>query len=112
VLNINFVLCMVLTCIYFLACSIYNTYWSSWIWVVRDFTENQWTYVCETATASLCVFSLVAGLGDRYTNRFKIMLIAGCCTTIIGMGVCYYSATHPTTWSFHKCSSRAALHLL
>jgi len=90
--NRNFVLCLCIEVLYFLNGSLLTTYWSSWVWVVRDYSQHQWTYICETGTASLCIFTLVAGLIIRWTKRYKIMLIIGVIISIVGCAVSYYSS--------------------
>ena len=89
--NRNFILCLAIEVLYFMNGSMLTTYWSSWVWVVTEYSEHQWTYLCTTGTASLCVFTLVAGLIIRWTKQYKVMLIVGVCISIVGCGVNYYS---------------------
>ena len=93
VFNRNFSLCLFTTIIYFLAVNVYNTYWSSWLFVVQDYSQRKWTYISETGTAALCVFSLIAGLIIRYTHRYKVLQITGVVISCVGAGVNYYSAS-------------------
>ncbi len=37
--------------IQYMAAGIFNTYWSSWLRVVDDYSESQWTYICQAGVA-------------------------------------------------------------
>lgn len=93
VLNRNYCLCLSTYLFQFMAASVFTTYWTSWLWVAGDYNERQWTYISEAGSASLCAFSLVAGLVQRYTKRYRYMMIFGNATSLLALGLNYYSAT-------------------
>lgn len=92
ILNRNFCLSAHVAIIQFICGSMYNTYWSSWVWVVQEYSERQWTYICETSAVSLCVFTLLGGLALRFVGRYKVIQICGQGVCLIGAGVNYYSS--------------------
>ncbi|KAH8929000.1 MFS general substrate transporter [Atractiella rhizophila] len=77
--------------IYFIAGNMRSTYFSSWVYVVTDWSLKDWTYFTQTLTVGLCVFGLMAGLIIRVTHRFKYLLIIGHCIKTIGMGLTLYA---------------------
>ena len=97
ILNRNYCLSVVVAIIQYLCGTMYNTYWSSWVWVVQEYSERQWTYISETNTVSLCVFTLLGGLTLRYVGRYKTIQILGQSVCVIGAGVNYYSSVYGKT---------------
>lgn len=97
VFKLNYLLCLFTTIMLFLVTGVYNTYWTSWIWVVKDYDESQWTYMSIAGSAALCFFSLVAGVVQHYTRRYKIMMISGNAIVCIAAGIIYFSATAGNT---------------
>nr|AOR51867.1 siderophore-iron transporter Str1 [Phaffia rhodozyma] len=67
-----------------------DAYWSSWLYIVFDYSATDYTYILNILTVGLCLFSVPAGLIQRYTHRFKYLQISGLCFRIIGMGLNYY----------------------
>lgn len=72
-----------------------DTYWSSWLYVVKDYNvcllkqdlpsfsmlnfeqDKDYTYIMNILTVGLCLFSVLAGLVQRYTHRFKYLQLSG-----------------------------------
>ncbi|KLO09863.1 MFS general substrate transporter [Schizopora paradoxa] len=91
IFNRNFTLCFVTTIFYFLVGGLYTAYWSSWLWVVQNYSQRQWTYINESGGAALCVFSFVAGIVQRLTHRYWFMQIAGIAVSCVGCGINFYA---------------------
>ena len=64
-----------------------SLYWSSYIYIAKPWSYQDWVYYNNTLTLSLCVFGLVAGLIQRWTHRYKLLQIIGLCIKIIGVGI-------------------------
>lgn len=64
-----------------------DLYFSSYVYIVKDWSVTNWTYYNNTLTISLCVFGIVAGLWQRWTHRYKTSQIVGLGVKIIGVGI-------------------------
>lgn len=53
------------------------TYYSSYVFVIKDWSTRDYTFYLNAATVAGCVFSLVAGVLQRYTHDYKRVQIAG-----------------------------------
>ncbi|KAG7087766.1 hypothetical protein E1B28_013707 [Marasmius oreades] len=72
---------------YFMAGQLRGLYFSSFIYIVEEWSIKNWTYFNNTMTICLCVFGVVAGLILRWTHRYKTLQIIGLCIKIIGIGI-------------------------
>ncbi|PBK61276.1 MFS general substrate transporter [Armillaria solidipes] len=91
VLNRTFVGAVTVDVLYMLSGNMRSLYYSSWTWVIKDWTTREWTYFNKTMTVGLCVFGIVGGLIQRYTHRYKALQFTGLCIRIIGMGLTFYA---------------------
>lgn len=57
---------------YYLSGDFAGTYYSSWTYVVTNWSLYDWTIFSQTETVGLCLFGLAAGLAMRYTHRYKV----------------------------------------
>ncbi|KAL0935638.1 siderophore iron transporter [Colletotrichum truncatum] len=87
VMNKTFLMAIIIDAFYMLAGNIRGLYWSSYIYIAKPWSAQDWVYYNNTLTLSLCVFGLVAGLIQRWTHRYKLLQIIGLCIKIIGMGI-------------------------
>ncbi|KAJ7259908.1 hypothetical protein C8J57DRAFT_1072986, partial [Mycena rebaudengoi] len=79
-----------ITC--FMSAYISDTYFWSWVYVVKDWDVRQCRVLPEfTETVGLCVFGFAAGLIQRVTHRYKYFQVTGLCIRIIGMGLNFYA---------------------
>lgn len=85
--NKTFCTCLVIDFVHLFAGNIRGLYFSSFIWIVKDMTNLEWTYFNNTLTMSLCVFGLVAGAYMRIFRRYKKMQIFGLFVKILGYGI-------------------------
>jgi MFS family permease len=86
VLNKTFVMSVIIDFIYMMAGNLRSLYLSSYVWIVKDWSAQEWTYFNNTLTLTLCVFGVVAGVIQRLTHRYKYLQICGLVIKIIGMG--------------------------
>ncbi|KAF9020549.1 MFS general substrate transporter [Hymenopellis radicata] len=91
VLNRTFIGAVLIDVLYMLSGNMRSTYYSSWVYVIKDWTIREWTYFNKTVTVGLCVFGIVAGLIQRYTHRYKGLQFFGNCIRIVGMGLTFYA---------------------
>ncbi|KAH8830058.1 MFS general substrate transporter [Flagelloscypha sp. PMI_526] len=87
VINRTFMGALIIDVTYMMSGNMRSTYYSSWVYVVKDWSLENWTYFTNTLTVGLCVFGLLAGLILRATHRYKWLQISGLCIRIVGMGL-------------------------
>ncbi|GAA5921965.1 hypothetical protein JCM6882_005919, partial [Rhodosporidiobolus microsporus] len=87
IFNRTFVCCCIVDITYNMSGNIRSTYYSSWVWVVKDWSLRDWTFFTNTLTVGLCVFGLLAGLLQRLTHSYKIWQIFGLCVRSVGLGL-------------------------
>ncbi|KAL0569960.1 hypothetical protein V5O48_012001 [Marasmius crinis-equi] len=86
-LNRTFMCAAGIDLLYMLAGQLRGLYFSSFIYIVEDWSVRDWTYFNNTMTICLCIFGVVAGLIFRWTHRYKFLQILGLCVKIIGIGI-------------------------
>lgn len=67
--------------------NIRGLYWSSYVYVAKPWSYQDWVYYGNTLTLALCVAGPIVGLLQRWTHRYKAIQIVGLCVKIIGMGI-------------------------
>ncbi|GHJ87473.1 hypothetical protein NliqN6_3875 [Naganishia liquefaciens] len=97
VLNRSFLCSVVIDFMYYLSGYISDTYFTSWIYVVTDWSTKNYGYYVNILTVGLCFFGLCAGLVQRYTHRYKYLQVSGLCLRILGVGLTYHAAKGHTT---------------
>ncbi|OCF37481.1 siderophore-iron transporter Str1 [Kwoniella heveanensis BCC8398] len=96
VLNRTLICCTFIDFMYFFSGSLGGTYWSSWLYVTKDYSAQHYTYLTNTLTVGLCFFGACAGLIQRYTHRYKYLQLIGLSIRIIAQGLVYHSASKAT----------------
>ncbi|KAF2022384.1 MFS general substrate transporter [Aaosphaeria arxii CBS 175.79] len=87
VFNKTFAMAIIIDFFYQLAGSIRALYWSSYVYVGKPWSLQNWTYYNNTLTIALCVGGPMTGLLQRWTHRYKTIQLVGLCIKIIGMGI-------------------------
>lgn len=72
---------------YFIASKIATTYLSSFVLIYKDWNNRDWTYFNKTVVITKSVFSVIAGLIQRRTRRYKFLQMFGICIEIISYGL-------------------------
>ncbi|KAJ7362276.1 hypothetical protein DFH08DRAFT_1024237 [Mycena albidolilacea] len=67
--------------------NIFLTYFSSYVYIVKDWSLTNYTYFTNTVAVGLCVFGVCARALQRITHQYKYIQLAGLCITIIGQGL-------------------------
>ncbi|KAM6480537.1 major facilitator superfamily domain-containing protein [Trichoderma sp. SZMC 28011] len=87
VFNKTFVMAIVIDSFYMLAGNIRSLYWSSYVYVAKPWSYQDWVYYGNTLTLALCITGPFVGLAQRWTHRYKFIQIVGLCIKIIGIGI-------------------------
>ena len=95
--NKTFLISIFINFVNFAVAMVHNTYWNSWVWVIQDYNTRNYTYMTQIETVTLCSFSIVGGLIQRYTHRYKYLQVVALCLRCIGAGITYYSSLGHTS---------------
>ncbi|KAH8893567.1 major facilitator superfamily siderophore-iron transporter [Thozetella sp. PMI_491] len=69
------------------ASAVRNTYFSSYMYVIKDWTTYQWTIFLGITTMGLSILGPFVGLLQRYTHRYKTMMLFGAGARMLGYGL-------------------------
>jgi hypothetical protein len=89
--NRTFQLAVTLDIFYFMSGSLRSLYYSSYVYVIKDWTSVEWGYFNNISTFCLTLFGISAGLVLRYTHRYKMLQIGGNCIRLIAMGLTFWA---------------------
>ncbi|KIW40757.1 uncharacterized protein PV06_07934 [Exophiala oligosperma] len=92
ILNRTFVLCVGIEFLYELGSNLTDTFWSTRLYVIQDYSTRDYTYMNQIETVTVCFFGLIAGIIQRYTHRYKTLQIVSLAIRIVGAGINYYSS--------------------
>ncbi|KAM0372132.1 hypothetical protein ACHAPK_004702 [Fusarium culmorum] len=70
-----------------MASSVRNTYFSSYILIIKEWTTYQWTIFLGITTMGLCLVGPIVGLIHRVSHRYKGLMIFGAAARILGYGL-------------------------
>ncbi|KAL1888444.1 hypothetical protein Sste5346_009561 [Sporothrix stenoceras] len=70
-----------------LASAVRNTYFSSYILIIKQWTTYQWTIFLGITTMGLCIVGPFVGLIHRKTHRYKTVMVAGAAAKVLGYGL-------------------------
>lgn len=87
ILNVTLIMSVVIDFFYFFAGYIGLLFFSSYVFVVKDWSYRDWTYFNNTLTLALCIFGVIAGVLFRVTHRYKPWQLLGLGMRIIGYGI-------------------------
>ncbi|KAL7806917.1 MFS general substrate transporter [Trichoderma gracile] len=87
VFNRTFIMAIIIDSFYMLAGNIRSLYWSSYVYVAKPWSYQNWVYYGNTLTLALCITGPLVGLAQRWTHRYKLIQITGLCIKLIGMGI-------------------------
>jgi hypothetical protein len=88
ILNRTFICCIAIDFFYQCGGYIQLLYYSSWVYVIKDWSLRDYTFWTNELGVGLCAFSFVAALINRYTHQYKYTQLAG--IIIRAMYVSYY----------------------
>ncbi|RMD44639.1 hypothetical protein DV735_g584, partial [Chaetothyriales sp. CBS 134920] len=70
-----------------MASAVRNTYFSSYVLIIKQWTTYQWTIFLGVTTMGLCLVGPFVGLIHRYSHRYKSVMIFGAAAKILGYGI-------------------------
>ncbi|PWN41064.1 MFS general substrate transporter [Ceraceosorus guamensis] len=89
--NRTFQLAVTIDIFYFLTGTLRSTYYSSYVYVVKQWTEINWGYYINIGTFGLTLFGLCAGVLLRITHRYKYLQVFGLTIRLVGNGVALWA---------------------
>lgn len=70
-----------------MASSVRFTYFSSYIYIIKEWTTYEWTIFLGTTTMGLCIVGPIVGLIQRRTHRYKSLMVFGAAARLLGYGL-------------------------
>lgn len=64
-----------------------NNYFSSYIYIIKPWSNYTWTVFISATTLTLCFMSPVGGLIHRATHRYKTLMVIGAIIKLVGYGI-------------------------
>lgn len=64
-----------------------NTYFSSYVYIIKEWTTYQWTIFLGITTMGLSLVSPLVGLIQRKTHRYKSLMVFGAAARLVGYGI-------------------------
>lgn len=102
ILNKTLLLAIVIDFFYYLGGYFRLLYFSSWVWVVKDYSYGEWTMFNNAMGVGLCAFSLISGAAIRYLQRYKSVQLFGLVFYIVCvLSMSYFPLpclTHDSQW--------------
>ncbi|KAL0064001.1 hypothetical protein AAF712_009069 [Marasmius tenuissimus] len=87
IMNQTFIMSVIIDFFYLLCGQLTSLFWSSYVFIAKPWSVQNWTYYNNIITLALCIFGLVAGLYHRWTHRYKLLQIVGLAIKIIGIAI-------------------------
>ncbi|KAK7409431.1 hypothetical protein QQX98_008392 [Neonectria punicea] len=76
------------------ASAVRNTYFSSYIYIIKEWTTYQWTIFLGITTMGLSIMGPIVGLIQSRTHRYKSMMVFGAAARLIGYGLLVQNNGH------------------
>ncbi|CAG8953061.1 hypothetical protein HYFRA_00003255 [Hymenoscyphus fraxineus] len=67
--------------------SVRNTYFSSYIYIIKEWSTYEWTIFLGTTTMGLSIMGPIVGLIQRSTHRYKSMMVFGAVARLLAYGL-------------------------
>lgn len=77
----------------YLSAYLRDTYFASWVYVIKDWSLRDYTYFTNIPTVGLCTFGVVAGILFRLTRSYKWTQVFGLCVRTLGLGLTVNAAS-------------------
>ncbi|EJD54788.1 MFS general substrate transporter [Auricularia subglabra TFB-10046 SS5] len=89
--NRTFLLALGIDFAYFIGGYMQLVYYSSYVYVVTNWTTTEWGYFNNTSTVAGCAGALLVGVLFRVLHRYKSIQTAGLMLRCVGAGIIYYA---------------------
>ena len=70
-----------------MASAVRNTYFSSYIYVIKEWSTYEWTIFLGITTMGLSLLGPIVGLIQRRTHRYKTMMLFGAAARLVAYGI-------------------------
>lgn len=69
------------------ASAVRNTYFSSYIYIIKEWSTYEWTIFLGITTMGLSLLGPIVGLIQRHTHRYKSLMVFGAVARLVGYGL-------------------------
>lgn len=97
VFNRGFICAIIVDVTNQMASSTRNIYFSSYIYIIKDWSNFEWTVFLNSTTLALCFFGPIGGLIQRATHRYKSLMVAGAVIKLVGYAILMTTDNRSTT---------------
>ncbi|KAF9872848.1 hypothetical protein CkaCkLH20_09711 [Colletotrichum karsti] len=70
-----------------MASSVRNTYFSSYVYIIKEWSTYEWTIFLGITTMGLSIMGPIVGLIQRSTHRYKSMMLFGAAARLVAYGL-------------------------
>ncbi|PVH84685.1 putative major facilitator [Cadophora sp. DSE1049] len=89
--NKTFICAVIIDIFYLMSSSTRSTYYSTWVYVIKPWSNYDWGNFLTITTVGATFFGLLAGLYHRVFHRYKILQLFGLSIRLAGLGVTYWA---------------------
>lgn len=89
--NKTFICAVVIDIFYMVSGNVRSTYYTTWVYVIKPWSNYNWGNFVAITTVSLTLFGLMAGLYHRVFHRYKMLQIFGLSLRIVALGITYWA---------------------
>ncbi|KAL2067691.1 hypothetical protein VTL71DRAFT_15787 [Oculimacula yallundae] len=86
-----------------------NNYFSSYVYIIKPWSNYTWTVFISATTLTLCFMSPVGGLIQRATHRYKTLMFIGGAIKLVGYGMSVNGDTTSTQSTARLAASQVLL---
>lgn len=95
--NKTFICAVIIDIFYFVSGNVRTTYYSTWVYVIKPWSNYNWGNFVAMSTVCLTFFGLLAGLYHRVFHRYRALQLFGLSLRIIGLGISYWAVGRNAT---------------
>lgn len=89
--NKTFLCAVIIDIFYMVSGNVRSTYYTTWVLVIKPWSQYNWGNFVALTTAALTFFGLCAGLYHRVFHRYKVLQISGLSLRLVGLGIGYWA---------------------
>ncbi|KAL5335904.1 hypothetical protein BJX70DRAFT_304707 [Aspergillus crustosus] len=89
--NKTFICAVIIDIFYMVSGNVRSTYYTTWVLVIKPWSQYNWGNFVAITTVSLTLFGLLAGLYHRVFHRYKVLQIFGLSLRLIALGIGYWA---------------------
>ncbi|KKY16667.1 putative siderophore iron [Phaeomoniella chlamydospora] len=89
--NKTFICAVIIDIFYMVSGNVRSTYYTTWVYVIKPWSNYNWGNFVAITTVSLTFFGLLAGIYQRIFHRYKVLQIFGLSLRILALGITYWA---------------------